>query len=190
MNFIGATRKQAGKSINDDAFTVFSSSTAFLMDGAGNARGAAKRCLEIVRQQYQQYREMPAFQQLLNLLNMNLTGFGAESTFLGIQVTDSTLSGVSVGDSLLWVVREGQLLRINEIRKPRLGAGLVNPNWLEFTLKKHDVILAASDGLTLDHYRLVQLVQRFMLRPQEMPQAILDAQKDASDDCTVITGVV
>jgi len=146
----------------------------------------------MVRQQYQyqQYRETPAFQQLLNLLNMNLTGFGAESTFLGIQVTDSTLSGVSVGDSLLWVVREGQLLRINEITKPRLGAGRVNPNWLEFALKKHDVILAASDGLTLDHYRLVQLVQRFMLRPQEMPQAILDAQKDASDDCTVIAGVV
>jgi hypothetical protein len=53
MNFVGATRKQAGKSINDDAFAAFNGTFAFLLDGAGNARGAAKRCADIIRQQYQ-----------------------------------------------------------------------------------------------------------------------------------------
>jgi hypothetical protein len=106
MNFIGATRKQAGKIINDDAFTVFNGTFAFLLDGAGNARGATKRCVDIIRGQYQQ-NLMPSFPYLINLLNMNLTGLDAESTLVGVEIKQGDfLTGVSCGDSPLYVIRE------------------------------------------------------------------------------------
>jgi hypothetical protein len=190
MNFIGATRKQAGKSINDDAFIAFNGTFAFLLDGAGNARGAAKRCADIIRGQYQQ-NLMPSFPHLINLLNMSLIGLDAESTFVGIEIKQGNfLTGVSCGDSPLYVIREGQLLRINQNTKPRLGTSRPDIYWIALALKKHDVIVAASDGLVLDRYRLVQTVQRYMLRPSEMAEALLKAQADCSDDVTVITKLI
>lgn len=47
-----------------------------------------------------------------------------------------------------------------------------------------------GEGVTLDKYRLVQTVQRYLLRKDEMAEAVLNAQADCSDDVTVITGVV
>jgi hypothetical protein len=191
MNFIGATRKQSGKNINDDAFAVFNGTFAFLLDGAGNARGAAKRCADIIRQQYQQQSLMPPFPHLINLLNMTLIGLDAESTFVGVEIKQGDfLSGVSCGDSLVHVIRDGKLLRVNENTKPRLGTSRPHVYWMTFALKKDDVIVAASDGVTLDKYRLVQTVQRYLLRKDEMAEAVLNAQADRSDDVTVITGVV
>jgi hypothetical protein len=191
MNFIGATRKQSGKNINDDAFAVFNGTFAFLLDGAGNARGAAKRCADIIRQQYQQQSLMPPFPYLTNLLNMTLIGLDAECTFVGIEIKQGDfLSGVSCGDSPVHVIRDGKLLRINENTKPRLGTSRPDIYWMTFTLKKDDVIVVASDGLTLDKYRLVQTVQRYMLRHDEMAEALLKAQADCSDDATVITTLI
>jgi hypothetical protein len=190
MNFIGATRKQAGKSINDDAFTAFNGTFAFLLDGAGNARGAAKRCVDIIRGQYQQ-NLMPSFPHLISLLNINLIGLDAESTLVGIEIKQGNfLTGVSSGDSPLYVIRDGQLLRINQNTKPRLGTIRPDIYWIALALKKHDVIVAASDGFVLDRYRLVQTVQRYMLRPSEIAEALLNAQADCSDDVTVITRLV
>jgi hypothetical protein len=191
MNFIGATRKQSGKNINDDAFAVFKGTFAFLLDGAGNARGAAKRCADIIRQQYQQQSLMPPFPHLINLLNMTLIGLDAESTFVGVEIKQGDfLSGVSCGDSLVHVIRDGKLLRINENTKPRLGTSSPHVYWITFALKKDDVIVVASDGLTLDKHRLVQTVQRYMLRHDEMAEALLKAQADCSDDATVITTLI
>jgi serine/threonine protein phosphatase PrpC len=191
MNFIGATRKQSGKNINDDAFAVFNGTFAFLLDGAGNARGAAKRCADIIRQQYQQQSLMPPFPHLINLLNMTLIGLDAESTFVGIEIKQGNfLSGVSCGDSLVYVIRDGKLLRINENTKPPLGTSRPDIYWMTFALKNDDVIVVASDGVTLDKYRLAQTVQRYMLRHDEMAEALLKVQADCSDDATVITTLV
>jgi len=189
MSFIGATRKEAGRGINNDAFAVFGNS-AFLLDGAGNARGAARRCVDIVRQQYRQPSCQMTLSALVKRLDAALLGFGAESTFVGIEIEGGYLTGLSCGDSPLWVVRTGQLLRINENTKPRLGTGCPEVLGFSFALKRHDVILAASDGLVLDNYRIVQTVQGNLLRPSEMADALLKAQKDCSDDLTVLTGVV
>src|SRR5208283_5993810 len=98
MNFIGATRKQTGKSISDDAFAVFNGTFAFLLDGAGNARGATHRCVDIILGQYRQQKLMLSFPYLIWLLNRSLIGLDAESAFVGIEIKQGNfLTGVSCG---------------------------------------------------------------------------------------------
>jgi Stage II sporulation protein E (SpoIIE) len=187
MKFIGATRKQMGKDINDDAFTVFDGTFAFLMDGAGDARGAAEKCIDIIKS-YQP--QMPPFNQLVTLLNMTLIDYGAESTFLAIKVEDSFLSGVSCGDSPLYVIRDGQSLRVNKNTKPRLGTSRPDIYRIALSLKIHDVIIAASDGFVLDGDKLVDTVGQHISKPAELPEALLEAQTYCGDDVTVITRVI
>jgi hypothetical protein len=191
MNFIGATRKQTGKSISDDAFTVFNGTFAFLLDGAGSTRGAAHRCVDIILGQYHQQNLMPSFPHLISLLNMSLIGLDAESAFLGMEIKPGNfLTGVSCGESPLYVIRDGQALRINHSTKLRLGSSRPDMYWIGFALRKRDVIVAASDGFVLDRHSLVETVQRYKHRPSEMAEALLNAQADCPDDVTVITKLV
>jgi serine/threonine protein phosphatase PrpC len=185
--FIGATRKQVGKDINDDAFAVFDGMFAFLMDGAGEARGAAQKCIDTIKS-YQP--QMPSFNQLVTLLNMTLIGYGAESTLLAIKVEDNFLSGVSCGDSPLYVIRDGQLLRVNKNTKPRLGTSRPDIYRIALSLKRHDVIIAASDGFVLDGDKLVDTVGQHISKPGELSEVLLEAQTYCGDDVTVITRVL
>ena len=182
--WVAATRKQPGKAINDDAFYI-DSSKAYLLDGAGNAQGAARRCLELIRR-----AEWRGLYSLVNLINFRLLALNAESTFTAVTCDGSRLCGVSCGNSALWVVRDGRLFRVNETKK-RLGrTGRLDLQWVSYGLQKHDAIILATDGLTLDTYRLVREIRQSLLRPDEMPEAILRAQTDDSDDVTVLTTVI
>jgi Stage II sporulation protein E (SpoIIE) len=190
-NFVGATRKQSGKDINDDAFAVFNGTYAFLFDGAGDAHGAATSCAGLIRREYEIRGRMPAFSPLLNILNLKLIGLNAESTFLGIEIKHGNfLSGISCGDSSLYVVRGDEVLRMNKSTKPRLGT--CNPNFqsLAFPLQKDDVIILASDGFIVGTDHVVSTVRRNMGRPDSISETLLRAQRDCSDDVTIITKVV
>ncbi len=187
MKFVGATRKQAGKAINDDAFVAFDGTFAFLMDGAGDARGAAQKCIEKIKRYKPQ---MPSFEQLIVMLNITLVEYSAESTFIGIKVENNLLSGLSCGDSLLYLVRDGQLLRVNKNTNPRLGTSRPSIYQLALSLREHDVIIVASDGFVLDGDKLVQVVHEHVSRPEELPRVLLDAHPDCSDDITVVTQVI
>ena len=46
------------------------------------------------------------------------------------------------------------------------------------------MIIGASDGFCLASYRLFNAVQRTILLPDSMPEAILQAQRDSTDDVT------
>lgn len=98
--------------------------------------------------------------------------------------------GLSAGNSPLYCFGGGKLERVNATTRARLGSS--KPEFYAFSLQiqKHDCILVASDGLTLDRYLLTQVVQRYLLRPQEMAEAILSAQKDTSDDVTAVCRVI
>jgi len=183
MNWTGATRKQADKRDNDDAFAIYGDTT-ILLDGAGNAQGKAARALRTLR------TPLPPLQQLAKQLHTVLLGFGIEATFIGAQVTDKVLSGISIGNSLLYYVRDGKLQRINNATKTRLGSPSPELSEYRVEMAKHDCILLASDGLTLDKYRLVETIKRNMLNPAPMAEAILQAQRDGSDDVTVVCRVM
>jgi hypothetical protein len=181
--FVGASRKEEGRIINNDAFAACGTA-AFLLDGAANAHGSAHRICQLIRQQY---RRMP-LSALLKLLDTTLLGLGAECTLIAAEVDDrGYLTGMSCGDSVLHVIREGKLIRVTESTKPRLGTGHPDIRGFSFQLKRYDVVLAASDGLVLEPYRIIQTAQRNMLRASELPHALLQAQRDMSDDVTVLT---
>jgi hypothetical protein len=134
---------------------------------------------------------MLSFPYLIWLLNRSLIGLDAESAFVGIEIKQGNfLTGVSCGDSPLYVIRDGRILRINCSTNLRLGTCRPDIYWIGHALKKHDVIVAASDGFALDRHRLVETVQRHMHRPSEMAEALLNAQADRPDDVTVITKLV
>jgi len=183
VNFTGATRKQFDKPNNDDAFAVFGGDIAVLCDGAGNARSAAHKALASLQPPFANLG------QIVNRLNTVMLGLGSESTLVAIQVTGDLLLEVSAGDSILMVYRDGTLHRLNHNTRRRLGSGAPELCESRFSLNRYDVILLASDGLTLDKYRLTETVKRYMLQPSDLPEAILSAQRDASDDVTVVCGV-
>jgi hypothetical protein len=79
---------------------------------------------------------------------------------------------------------------MNEITKPRLGTLQPGIKYLAFPLKRSDVIIGASDGFCLASYRLLNAVQRTMLLPDRMPEAILHAQSDSTDDVTLVCAVI
>lgn len=184
MTFFGATRKQGDKSVNDDAFAVFGETHAFLLDGAGNAKGAAKKALSQLR------APLPEMSRIASQLHTSLLGLGFESTFIGVEVRDGILLGLSAGNSTVHCVRGGTLQRVNETTRARLGSPKPEFNAFSVQIQKYDCILLGTDGLTLDHYRLTEIVKRYLIRPQEMAEAILSAQKDTSDDVTVVCKVI
>jgi hypothetical protein len=47
MRFYGATRCEAGKAMNEDAFACLGV-WAILLDGAGDTKGAAKGCIDFL----------------------------------------------------------------------------------------------------------------------------------------------
>ena len=52
------------------------------------------------------------------------------------------------------------------------------------------MIIGASNGLCLGDYHLLNAVQRTVLQPQGMPEAIVQAQRDSFDDVTLVCAVI
>jgi len=189
MRFYGATRTEPGKAVNDDAFACLCD-RAILLDGAGNAQGAAKGCVEYLVAQLEASPDMP-LNQLTEITNQFLLGANQESTLLALHVQGSTLlTVVSCGDSPLYLVREGRVEQMNEITKPRLGTLHPGIRHLALPLRTSDVIIGASDGLCVGSSRLLRAVQRTMLQPESMPEAILQEQRDSFDDVTLVCAVI
>ena len=181
MKFCGASRRQDGKSVNDDAFACLGN-YAFLMDGAGACGGRAQRLMEIVKRQGNQAH----LQQLVTLLNFHAISLGLESTLLAVHIQDEVLTGVSIGNNTVHLLRDGRLTRLNETTRRRLGRPNPDVHYFSAALKRYDCVVLCSDGVVLDAYRFSQILQRYLLRPTEMPEAVLAAQKDHSDDATVV----
>ena len=189
MRFYGATRCEAGKAMNEDAFACLGE-WALLLDGAGDAKGAAKGCVDFLVARLEACPNLP-LSQLIEMANQFLLGANQESTILALHVQGSSLlTAASCGDSALYLVREGGIEQMNEITKPRLGTLQPGIKYLAFPLRRSDVIIGASDGLCLASYRLLDAVQRTMLQPDSMPEAILQSQRDSFDDVTLVCAVI
>ena len=61
---------------------------------------------------------------------------------------------------------------------------------MAFPLRTSDVIIGASDGLSLGSRQLLSAVERTMLHPESMPEAILQEQRDSWDDVTIVCGLI
>ena len=120
MRFYGATRGEPGKAVNDDAFACLGH-RAIVLDGAGNAQGAAEVCVDFLLAQHEASSDMP-LNELIEIATQFFLGANQQSTLLALHVQRSSfLTAVSCGDSLLYLVREGRVEQMNETTKPRLG---------------------------------------------------------------------
>jgi hypothetical protein len=127
----------------------------------------------------------------VGIANQFLLGVNQESTLLALHVQSSAfLTAVSCGDSPLFLVREGRVEQMNETTKPRLGNPRPGIKHLAFPLRTSDVVIGASDGLSLGSYQLLSAVERTMLHPENMPEAILEAQRGSWDDVTLVCAVI
>ena len=82
---------------------------------------------------------------------------GMATTIVGASIANKSIRWVSVGDSLLWLIRDGRIRRINERHVHPMGGMLDAVRGREFEhcdapetateLEKGDIIIAASDGV-------------------------------------------
>jgi hypothetical protein len=189
MRFYGAIRGEPGKAVSDDAFACLGD-RAILLDGAGNAQGSAQSCVDFLIAQLAAKPDMP-LNELIGIANQFFLDANQESTLLALHVQGSSLlTAVSCGDSPLYLVRAGRVEQMNETTKPRLGTPQPGIKQLALPLRTADVIIGASDGLCLGTHQLLSAVERTMLHPESMPEAILQTQRAFFDDVSLVCAVI
>ncbi len=94
------------------------------------------------------------------------------TTIVAVAIVENKIFWVSVGDSLLWLIRDERIRRLNELHVDSAGWGLLDAvQGREFehcdapetptTLEKGDIIIAASDGVeTCSTYQIYTIAFR------------------------------
>ncbi len=192
-----ATRPQAGRTHNEDAFLIGRGNFVALADGAGNAERTAKRLLTffeklLVETEPARIAAVETWTQWVKTLDSFLLG-GAQSTFLALAFIGTEAFGVCVGDSRAYLVDHDRQCRIltDGAAKYRLGSGHAQALPLRLNLNRGDQLLLLSDGAwtPLSLYVLQKVVATASLRHfSDVPSAILDAAGKAgrADDMTAI----
>jgi PPM family protein phosphatase len=131
-------------------------------DGAGGSGNGAAAAETVIREVQAVYREIAtAGQWEAALRQMDLRIGSGETTAVVADLRADAILGASVGDSRVWIIREGSIFEptIHQHRKPLLGSGQAVP--VGFTCGPLDgILLAASDGFTnyVDRQRLVDML--------------------------------
>ncbi len=194
-----ASRRQDGRSTNEDAFLIGRGPVEFaaLCDGAGNANQAAKRVLTLFEKLFReaepsQVLDAKVWGRWMRLLDSSLMG-SAQSTFVGVGVMDGVAVGTCVGDSRAYLINsEGECRILTEgAGKHRLGSGEATGFPIQCPLKTGDILLLLSDGAwtPLGIYLLKKVVLgRLGKHFSELPPAILEAAGRAgcADDMTAV----
>jgi serine/threonine protein phosphatase PrpC len=188
---------------------------AVLADGAGSsvtAREAAQRAVRSFVNHYEtRPRSWPAskalaeFTRIINhtLHQESLTRFGEPElvTTLSVAVVEGDrLYGLNVGDSRVYLAREGRLTRLSQdhlagaaglehVLQRAIGlAAEVEPHLFEHELKDGDVALLCSDGVSnvLDEGRLAESMRHRWVARSIVCTAREQARQEALDDMSAI----
>ncbi len=198
----GATRVQAGRRANEDAFVIEREPVphAAVFDGVGNAEQAAHRAARffraIIKDQAVRAGDPNAWAGWVRLMDSRLMG-GTQSTFVGVAVPDvdqGLVVGAYAGNSRAYIVgEEGVRLVTAESSPGRLGSGRAQGKTFMLKLRAYDILLLMSDGAWGAFggtYLLRKAVTSALARHfSEVPQGILDAAAPAggpADDMTVV----
>lgn len=142
--------------------------------------------------------------------NIQLSDMG--TTLVAAHLSEVGLTWISVGDSPMWLLRDGRMLRLNEDHSLRGIAGVPgkNSNLLQSALTGHpiplvdsqfepiplqpkDVLILASDGiLTLPEKSIANIAAKHFPSSQGIADALVgavtDKGKGSQDNCTVVVG--
>jgi serine/threonine protein phosphatase PrpC len=198
----GATRFQAGRATNEDAFIIGRDAIphAAVFDGAGNAEQAAKRVARffktLISDQEASVGEMDTWASWVRLMDSHLWG-GPESAFVGAAVPDLKLGlivGAYAGNSRAYLAGKDSFRLITSESSPaRLGSGRVEAKTFSVAFHPHDILLLMSDGAWAP-FGNTSLLRKAIAAASsrhfsEVPEAILDAATPPDgppDDMTVV----
>jgi len=181
--WFGSSRRERGRPVCNDA-VLANGRLGVVLDGAANAYGIpSQRLVPIIRQLY---GKIP-LTTIVRQLDTVCLGHGVQSTIVAAEVEDGWLSGLSCGDSVLWLLRNGKLQKVTENTHKRLGTGCPDVQCFSVKLTRYDILLAASDGLCISPYKIERLVMNNQLRPDSLPHVLLDAERSTDDDISVLT---
>jgi serine/threonine protein phosphatase PrpC len=198
----GATRTQAGRLTNEDAFVIDRDPVphAAVFDGAGNAGQAAQRVARffktLIREQAEKTGDAEAWAAWVKLMDSHLMG-GAQTTFVGAAVPDpgaARVVGGYAGNARAYLAgAEGIKLVTAESSQARLGSGSVEGRTFSLELRAREILLLMSDGAWVPFsstHRLRKAVTAAAQRHfSEVPEAVLDAATPPDgppDDMTVV----
>ena len=199
----GATRKQDGKSANEDAFLIGRGTIpwAALCDGAGKAERSAKKALGLFQRlfkdasldkNFDKFFRADTWARWVQLLDYFLLDCPV-STFIGVAAIGHFIVGAYVGDSRAYLIdSQGgcRLITVSE-NKFLLGSGLAVATPIRETPKPRDVFLLLSDGAwaPLSLYLIQRaVVSSAMKHFSDVPHAVLDAagRTGCADDMTAV----
>jgi serine/threonine protein phosphatase PrpC len=177
---------------NEDAFFIGrlpNAPLAAVFDGQGNAEGAAKKAARQLERLYMDGREQLDWTKTAKLLDSHLMGAN-KSTMVGTSIAGDAAHICSVGNSRIYLARNGQVEILTEgADKRQLGAGNVAPFVREVAVQDRDVLLLMTDGAwtKFSPYLLSQVVMKNLMRMPELPESILKQAGTGGicDDMTV-----
>jgi serine/threonine protein phosphatase PrpC len=198
----GATRNQAGRLRNEDAFVIDRNPVphAAVFDGAGNAEQAARRVVSffqnLIRDQPEKAGDAEAWAAWVRLMDSHLLG-GAQSTFVGAAVPDNGVArvvGGYAGNARAYLVGEDGVKLITAESSPaRLGSGNVEARSFALELRARDILLLMSDGawvpFSSPHCLKKAVTAAALKHFSEVPEAVLEAATPPDgppDDMTVV----
>ena len=184
----GATRAQAGRSGNEDAFIIEREPIfhAALFDGAGNAEQAAHHVARffktLIKDQPAKAGDPAAWAGWIKLMDSFLLG-GNQSTFVGLAVPDPgspVVVGAYAGNSRIYKIGEDGVKIVTFEPSPvRLGSGRAVARTFSLKLGPYDILLLMSDGAWVPFgstYLLRKAAMSAVTKHfSEVPQAVLDA---------------
>lgn len=205
--------------ISEDVFSIspceHGGLLCVLSDGVGSARDP-RRCAErVVRLVQDHFNARPrewslrkAFERLIDEANASLYREGTymdgipsmQATLAVVFLNGNQLSGINVGDSPVYLIRNGITTRLSELQAIRNGDGKevltnaigmaesVDPYYFECEVIEGDTILIASDGLPalLNDEGLAELARRFGSARSLVQEVQQLAKKDDHDDLSAI----
>ena len=199
MEIFASSRRQDGRTTNEDAFLIGRGLVPYaaLCDGSGNAGQVGKRALKILeglvsQASVEEFELFPTWANWTRLLDSALIG-GPQSTFLAAALVKDRVVGVCAGDSRLYHLQFGGGIQIltEDAGKSRLGSGKVEPFPIHQRVSRGDVLLLMSDGAwtPLNLLKLERLWGKSAsIHFSDFPGLILDeaGKMGRADDMTVV----
>jgi serine/threonine protein phosphatase PrpC len=134
---------------DEDAFFVGRLAVAPLIavfDGLGHAEGAAKKAARQLERLYTENGGRLDWTRSAKLLDSHLLDTN-QSTMVVSSLVEEVISICAVGDSRVYLVRDGQANILTEgVSKQKLGSGAIQPLIKEFGTQDRDLILLMTDG--------------------------------------------
>lgn len=123
-------------------------------DGAGGTGGggeASSAAVLFLRQHTELLRDPSACVSVLLKMDQEIARKpnGGETTCAFAVVADDQIFGASVGDSGVWLIAESKVSNLtqNQVRKPLIGSGNVQPVSFVQLRRREERLLLATDGL-------------------------------------------